>query len=541
MKNKKILSILFTLLISYGYAQENWSFYNSTNTPTIGPIDNAVIDITTDTAENLWFATINGLSKYDGTKWESFLYSNDYYGADYNKIIIDKENTIWLSSPFEFGNFYRIKNNKYEEICEGKHIYDMALDTSGHIWLATLHGLLEYTDDKFIDYSDEHELLDELSSISFDKNNKLCVGTFQNGILYKKDTCWINISEADGLISNEVNDIDFDNENNLWVATNSGVSCYSSEGITNYTSQDGLCSNSIEKVYVDNENFIWFSSQDSGCCYFNGNNFIVYNTQTGLKDNFIRSIFKDKKKGVWIAYYDEGVDYLINDKIINYSGNGINHIDCLFEDQNNNIWVGTRQGGINVFDGTNWKNYNFSNGFINNTIYCITSDNQQNIWISVPDGLAKYDGNKFEYITKEDGLPGKYNLTMYFDNKNNLWLGTAKKGVFKFDGKKWTAYNKTNSLIRERVEAICQDDDGNMWFGAADSSSMWDGVICKFDGNNWYSYHPIQGYASSILNDSEGNLWFGLRASMFKDTSILKYDGVNWEPILLNLDEPYTD
>ncbi|MCK4664069.1 MAG: T9SS type A sorting domain-containing protein [Bacteroidales bacterium] len=540
MLQKTFLFILFLLLFAYGFAQENWVYYNHTNVPAIGPIDNMIHDITTDTSGNLWFATQNGLSKFDGTTWEQFLYVQGYLNSKYNRIIIDKENTIWLSLPYAFGGFFRIKNNNYEKICEGKNIYNMAIDTAGHIWVVAHQGLFEYTGNEFIAHGNEHELLNEnLYAISFDKNNKLCVGTFYNGILYKNDTAWINFTETDGLINNNIIDIDFDNENNLWIATDSGVSCYNGIDFTNYTKQDGLCSNEIQRVYVDNEDYVWFTSYSNGLSSYKDEEFITYNTQTGLKDNFIRTVFKDTNKGVWITYNNKGVDYLINDTIINYSGNGIYHIECIFEAHNNNIWVGTMDGGINVFDGSNWETYNISNGFIGNHVYTIVSDNQQNIWISTLGGLAKYDGNEFEYITI-DSLPGKYILTLYFDKNNDMWLGTAKKGAVRFNGEEWTVYDTTNSPIIDRVDAICEDNEGNIWFGTSDSLSLFDGIICKFDGNNWTTYHPIQGKTQTIYNDSEGNLWFGLITDFFKDTTILKYDGENWETILLELDEPYT-
>ena len=539
------ITLLFSLFLVLSFldifSQNTWIIYNHTNTPVIGPIHNVIRDITTDTSGNMWFATYNGISKYNENIWENILYISGSSQKSYQNIIIDKENTIWLSNRYWHGGFAKIKNNNYELICEGKRISDMVLDTAGHIWIVAWEGLFEYTESEFIDHSNEHEFLNidnNLNSICFDKNNKLCIATANNGILYKKDTTWVNFTETDGLPDNYICDIDFDSVNNLWIATYEGVSCYNGIDFTNYTVQDGLCSNKIHSLYVDNDNYIWFESYDKGLSFYNGEEFITYNAKTGLKDNYINAVFKDKNKGVWISYEKDGVDCLKNDTIINFSGNGIYHIRSLYQDNNNNIWVGTEDGGINVFDGTNWKNYNLSNGFIDNSIYTIVGDAQQNIWASTPNGLAKYKDNKFEYIPA-DSLPGKHNITLYFDKNNNMWIGTANNGAAKFNGKVWTKYNSTNSPIMPRVDAICEDNKGNIWFSTSDTLAFFEGKICKFDGNNWDSYQPAQGVVRSIFNDSEGNMWFGLHAGFYKDTTVLKYDGENWEAIVLDLKEPY--
>ena len=83
-------------------------------------------------------------------------------------------------------------------------------------------------------------------------------------------------------------------------------------------------------------------------------------------------------------------------------------VTCLAIDGSGNKWIGTWNGGLAKFDGTNWTVYNTSNsGLPDNAVCCIAIDGSGNKWIGTYDGgLAKFDGTNWTvYNTSNSGLP----------------------------------------------------------------------------------------------------------------------------------------
>ena len=542
---RNLLSIIFILLLLLTNikAQDVWKVYNNTNTPLIGPVDNTVYDIVEDTSGLIWCATFDGLCIYDGDKWENNYYLSGVQLQSYQSIVIDGENTKWLINSNAYGVFARIKNDQYEILYEGIHIYDMTFDSIGNIWFAALEGLFEYSEGEWINHTDELESLltdYNLTSIVYDMYGKLWIGTNNNGVLCRTDTSWEVFTTTDGLPSNHITDLALNSNNELWISTYNGVSKYNGDDFIKYSFDDGLCSNEIGRIDIDKNDIVWFSTFGSGISYYSNSEFHTLNENNVLNNNYVNCVYTDKNNNVWVSYYGYGIDLIKDDTTINFSSNGINHIQSIIQDNIGRIWMSTFDGGINIYDGEEWINHNISNGFIDNSTYSnsLTIDNNNNIWIATAKGLAKYENNNFIYIIS-DSLPGKYNITTCFDKHNNLWVGTSNNGAAKFDGHQWMNFNSSNSPLNPRVDVICEDDNGNMWFGTSDTIGYFNGYTCKFDGSEWTKYQPAGGDVTSILNDTQGNMWFGLRAGFYKDTTVLRYDGENWETFVLDIEYEY--
>ncbi|ULT24996.1 hypothetical protein KUH03_40050 [Sphingobacterium sp. E70] len=61
-------------------------------------------------------------------------------------------------------------------------------------------------------------------------------------------------------------------------------------------------------------------------------------------------------------------------------------VTALHEDYTNKMWIGTFMGGLNVYDGGRFKRYEVqeknNKGLSNQSIYGITEDSDQNLWIA---------------------------------------------------------------------------------------------------------------------------------------------------------------
>ena len=98
-----------------------------------------------------------------------------------------------------------------------------------------------------------------------------------------------------GIPSNNIRAIEFDQQGNAWIATDSGLVKHNG---TNWqvfrTSNSGIISNDVRCVKVDIDNVKWIGTS-SGLSKFNDTSWVTYTiSNSGLSDNYIRAIQIDK-------------------------------------------------------------------------------------------------------------------------------------------------------------------------------------------------------------------------------------------------------
>ena len=138
-------------------------------------------------------------------------------------------------------------------------------------------------------------------------------------------------------------------------------------------------------------------------------------------------------------------------------------INCLTEDRNGNLWIGTKRGGASKYDGKNFTNYSARCG-LSNYILSILEDSKGNMWFgTMMSGVFKYDGYQFTQFTTNEGLSDDDVLSLFEDKKGNIWLGTSN-GVNKYDGKSLTIYGTREGIANSFIVKIMEDKNGNLWF-----------------------------------------------------------------------------
>ncbi|MDA3891492.1 MAG: response regulator [Salinivirgaceae bacterium] len=231
---------------------------------------NTIKSIIEDADGNLWIGThsngLNLLNKNTG-KFERFSHdpadTNSLSHNDVWDLLITDDNNLWvatLSGGLNLLNretmtfkHYRAKSSPNSLCCD--NIFSMIEDKKkGGLWIGTRNGLSYFNIKKqyFKNYYHNKNVSgslsnDEVNVVYQDSKGDIWIGTKHGGInLYvsEKDE-FISFTIEDGLISNNIVGILEDNEHNLWISTNRGISVFNpaSKLVSNYTIDDGLQSN----------------------------------------------------------------------------------------------------------------------------------------------------------------------------------------------------------------------------------------------------------------------------------------------------------
>jgi frataxin-like iron-binding protein CyaY len=174
----------------------------------------------------------------------------------------------------------------------------------------------------------------------------------------------------------------------------------------------------------------------------------------GLNTKFIFALISDGGNGAWIGTEDEGVfHYNANGKITQYTTkNGLrdNNGYALAIDKLGRLWVGHLNKGISVFNGKDWENYDIVDGPIGERIFDIkVCPKDDDIWLATSAGLSRYkiDANKWEHLTREDGLLEDQASTLAFKSDGTLIVGTQCHGLAIFNRNEKGEYKHAQNIV----------------------------------------------------------------------------------------------
>lgn len=133
-----------------------------------------------------------------------------------------------------------------------------------------------------------------------------------------------------------------------------------------FTIADGLPENSVKCILQDHLGYMWFGTQN-GLVRYDGYDMNVYqpdpDDSLSISGRAINIIYEDRSGTLWVGTGEAEMGGLIkfdreSETFTSYSHNpddstsiNSNFVNCIYEDNNGNFWVGTREG-LNLFDRT---------------------------------------------------------------------------------------------------------------------------------------------------------------------------------------------
>lgn len=228
---------------------------------------------------------------------------------------------------------------------------------------------------------------------------------------------------------------------------------------THITTAEGLSQSNVYSIIQDSQGFMWFGTTD-GLNKYDGYSLSVYkndpNISTSLSNSYIQQLLEDDEQNLWVATYGGGLDLFDreNDSFIHFrndpedpSSLPNNYVVELFEDSHGILWVGTWGGGLSMFDKTTGKFTTYKhkasdkNSLSNNFLSAIIEDEEGNLWVGTElGGLDLFDrkNNKFihhRYAPNEKTIGDDHIRSLLLDSNNNLWVGT-ENGLSLYDKEK---------------------------------------------------------------------------------------------------------
>ncbi len=499
-------------------------------------LQSRVQDIVQDDYGFLWFATTDGLYKYDGYSLKAYRH--------------------------ERGNPNSVADDT---------VMALYKDRDGSLWIGTRFGGLDRLDpsqDTFTHYrnkSDDPASLasDDVSSIYRDDGGKLWIGTDRGLDRFEPAAGTFvhyrhNPQDAASLSADNVISVYEDRRGNLWVGTNLGLNKldrttgHFERFLHNAGDAHSIGNNYVGSIFEDRSGILWLASTfgsglsalDVRTGEFTQYSFHTEESSSQSVTGVVR-LFEGEDDALWLCTVDRGLLKLDRERktFIRYTNEPGNPnslpndtVYTLLEDAEGEMWVGT-QSGLSRFQRgpPSFVEYQHEasnpNSLHDDMIWSVQGGSEGSFWIGDEDGLDRLDPRTgaftFYQHDRKDPHSLSYNKVAAIreDRAGTLWFGTYGGGLDRFDRAtgRFFAYRHdprdAGSLSSDSVLSLLVDRYGTLWVGTQGGGlDRFDSTTGRFTS---YFNDPLDPDLSfpALFEDRAGLLWLGT-----SDRGLISFD-----------------
>lgn len=519
-----------------------------------GLSQSTIFDIVQDRQGNMWFATYDGLNKYDGYDFTVYQHDeqNPYsIGCDITRsCMVDSQGNLWIgteeglslydASQDKFYNYHYQKNRPISGIVE--------ISENQLLLFSNKSKSLLLFDTETQQFSNEplHPSLLSISPTTISRQgDNVYIGSYKGVFVYS-----ISRKTLEDITPNELQDKQIlailqQSPICLWIGTE-GHGLYKvnpqTKETTNYVNtpgkKGGISSNYIRSLALDSQNDLWIGTINSLNTYNETtDSFDSYTSDTevngSLSQTSVRDIFMDSQGGMWLGTFYGGLNYYhpLKNRFQNIRSipktNSLNSniIGCIKEDKHKKLWIGTNNGGLNFYDPQTCQfvHYTRKDGLASNDVKAIYVDEAQNlVYIGTHTGglsILRRNSGRIETFNQR-ATRNIYDIEPAING--DLWL-TGMTVLIRFNPQKKTltritAQSDGRPLAQEEFTYILRDSQQRLWMGSEKGMNVYtenkDGLlVCPILPEGF----PIRHKAVTAIHEAHnGIFWIGTRSGLFR-------------------------
>jgi len=438
---------------------------------------------------------------------------------------------------------YNFKTLDARDGLTSSQIHCILKDSRGYMWFGTPAGLYRYDGYLFkhfqSDSQDGSSLPDSyIISIQEAIDGSLWINTPMGYCIYHPQT---ESFERDmrqvftNMNINQVPEITYiDHYHNLWCyLPNQGVICYNMQQQMVY--EFSFSGNSRGSHGIPQGNICSFGECKDGvilvyedgmlvCCEVMHQQSMVWSTDEISKQQLRQTntlrVFADQMDNIWL--YGQGTLFMYDKKKKTWNttiGNALgltgattdNSINSMAGDRTGNIWIATNRNGllkmrVNTLETEPIKLNTLRLGRVNTYpgILSIYIDDTNLLWIgTAKSGIAYWGENIYKFSTNNNG-----DITaMAQDANGTIWYGTSDNGIL----------NDPNlDLASKKVTCMTFTKDGSMWIGSAQSglTRILNGQTTHYSASNGVKNTLINDHINALCLDRVSNLWIATEGGL---------------------------
>jgi signal transduction histidine kinase/ligand-binding sensor domain-containing protein/DNA-binding response OmpR family regulator len=511
-----------------------------------------VISIAQDKNDIMWFATFDGLNRYDGYAFK--VYRNER-GNDNSLMhdvlrttFLDADGLLWIGNKGGLSRYVSERDNfknypcpvENDQVAEVNAILEF---DNAHLLVGTETGLMLFNkkEERFVELQQVTTLKKQVQSLAKQSNNYL-IGTVDGLYVYNSARKYLSTvhNAFDGKI---IQAILPQSDSKIWIGTE-GAGLYLLNLTTgevknfrhNPSNPNSLSSDYIRSLAFDAQFNLWIGTFNALSIMSNGgdkfSNYYHNPTQeSSISQNSIRSIYMDTQGGMWLGSYYGGINYYhpLKNKFEHIQQNPYTRslsdkvISCIVEDEEGRMWIGANDMGINVYNPKNGRFDYFTRSNTptltsNNIKAFLLSKDRKSIYVGTHGGglllMNKANGQCTRIAGSSVSINDVYALT--YDPAGTIWIGTLS-GLFRYNESSGNLQGVSISgMGSPQVLFLKIDSQNRIWIGGEKSLGILKSPEAKLKvfHSGDYNGSVINSAINCIFEDSKKRIWIGTRGGL---------------------------
>ncbi|MDG1429506.1 MAG: two-component regulator propeller domain-containing protein [Crocinitomicaceae bacterium] len=219
------------------YNGSSWISYTTAD----GLGNNQIKCISEDTDGDIWFGTNNGASEFDGASWANLGTSDGLPFGGVVSFLMQPGGDIWMGSGLGGvivydGAAFTTTLTTAEGLVDNR-IRSIIMDDADNRWVATSEGISVFNSSNA--HTGNHTMiftlpapdtLNPIEDLKMDSQGIIWAGVYvdylvtEGGVCAYNGSSWVEFHVADGLVGPVVRQLAIDGNDDVWVATSTGVS-----------------------------------------------------------------------------------------------------------------------------------------------------------------------------------------------------------------------------------------------------------------------------------------------------------------------------
>ncbi len=433
----------------------------------------------------LWLATVQGVARFDGVRFDTFDTSvrTNASAANFYDAVETPDETLWFGSA---AGLFHWTGKRFEGLgaAEGLasnyvHCVAVARDSSlvvgtdkgisfisggrittpvgiwreikgvirafhdcadGSRLVASESGLWRIRGEQIEKLSNTHALPEvAYTCILETPDGRVWLGSEAGLFCLRPDGSTIGFGAAAGLANSQVRCIRFDRNENLWIGTNGGLYRMRDDRIQFCSYPDEIGISPVTQICEDREGALWVSS-DIGLFRLTDSPVSAVGPKEGVDQVGITTVCEAHDGTWWFGTLGGGLFHYDPETktVTRLKGRfpKLGEIFSLYEDEKGVIWIGTNlglfryiEGKITEFavDGESVERKQPGEVLtkIGRTrVNCIISDGASGLWIAARGALYHFHQGRLDPATTENGLPGNFIRSVLRTHDGDIWVTT---------------------------------------------------------------------------------------------------------------------
>jgi signal transduction histidine kinase/ligand-binding sensor domain-containing protein len=431
--------------------------------PTERGLPGDVLAITQGTEGYLWLGTPGGLVRFDGTRfqpWSQQSGTSELPAWQIHALTSSARGGIWIGFAGGGGvaHMHQGRVTRYRETDGAPPGVNALLeDRQGTIWAATGHGLFRFSDER-----------------------------------------WSKLTPADGYDGEQAFSIIEDRRGRIWIGSARGLYRYDGQALHTVDA----AATQVDSLIEDGAGNIWMTDRTA----------IV--RRLGVADPphlapGIRlplpgyRVLRDHRGGLLVASASGGLFRIaepasasprLEPIAVEHRLRGSPR--ALFQDRDDNVWVGLRGGLLRLSENT-FQPVSTLDGLTNDGVRTVAVDGDGSVWVATMHALNRFSGGR------RDVYAEPLARAFYRDTQGDMWVSTDRH-IARFTGGRWVPA-PIPDVPESRVQAMVIDRDRSWLCTAFRGVVSWDGSTLTSHRQPGESGRQC----TCMVADRQGRVWAG--------------------------------